>query len=179
MGAFQDQFLDVFSLQNVDVPPKILSHYAKRSGSNYFRSMLLLFICICPKKNANQLPLPPRFSSGFPTIPRLQDDPFFLELTVFETLCFASRLSGQSFAAARLEANHDVDQIFADEERKEKRSGSSHPFGSISLNLIKLFLGQLFVVFFSNRHQVFVSIVLLSQADSLLQRVGLAAASSR
>lgn len=34
----------------------------------------------------------------------LEDDPFFGELTVRETLCFASQLAGQSLAAATGEA---------------------------------------------------------------------------
>lgn len=33
-----------------------------------------------------------------------QDDPFFLELTVYETLCFASQLAGRSLMAAQHEA---------------------------------------------------------------------------
>lgn len=40
-----------------------------------------------------------------------QDDPFFLELTVFETLCYASRLAGQSYAQAQQEADSLLQRV--------------------------------------------------------------------
>ena len=52
--------------------------------------------CFC----VNDLPLPPHFPMFF----FWKDDPFFAELTVYETLCFASRLVGQSNQHAQQEA---------------------------------------------------------------------------